>query len=490
MKPLSRPLFSFLSIASLFAALPGSLQGQDTARYQIMRMHYVQLSQGAGRPTSHPIKTVETVKNAVSGDNVQIVIVDPTVIVHPSLAGLGGAFNEQGGEAFMHLPEAQRKNLAEALFNPKTGAGLSLCRTAIGSSDFGLGAYSYSETPDDYTMAHFSVERDTKSVIPFILAAKAENPELRIFASPWSPPGWMKQNGSMTQKKGKGESNKNVLKSDPKIYAAYALYFSKYAQAYAKHGVQIERITIQNEPDMNPVYPGCDMQPEQMSELVTRYIRPQFDKDGVKTEIWAGTFRGIAGKGARNDAAAFMKLEGAKLVAGLGLQYVNERILNVLHKAYPDKPLMHTEGACYDGKNTIQQACARFGEVATWLYNGTENYCYWNMVLNESESSAWGWKQNSLATVDRTRGEVTYNNDFAVIALLSKFIRPGDQLLKIQAPEKQTAIAVKNGKRLVVFLQNNGDKAVTQKIQMPGESVPVELPPNSLCAFEFKTGTF
>ena len=89
----------------------------------------------------------------------------------------------------MSLPAADRKLLAEALFSPTKGAGFSFCRTAVGSSDFGLSAYSYSETPDDYEMKHFSVERDTKTVIPFILAAKRESPDLEIFASPWSPRG-------------------------------------------------------------------------------------------------------------------------------------------------------------------------------------------------------------------------------------------------------------------------------------------------------------
>jgi glucosylceramidase len=447
---------------------------------------FIELSDGA-TVSSHPIQSApfKAVKGLTGGAVVEVKLND---VIQPKLAGLGGAFNEIGGEAFMSLSLDSRKAVAEALFNPEKGAGLTLCRTAIGSSDFGLSEYSYSETPDDYEMKHFSVERDTKSVIPFILAAQAENPQLRIFASPWSPPGWMKETGKMARsvpgEKGMLSSKKNVLKSDPEIYQAYALYFSKYVQAYAKHGVTVERIIVQNETDMSPKYPGCNMLPDQMSDLILKYIRPQFEKDGLEAEIWAGTFRGRPNK--RNDADAFMKLEGRSASDGLGLQYCIPEVLTGLANDYPDVPKMHTEGACNNGKNTMSQARARFGEVAEWLYGGTENYCYWNMVLNETTASAWGWKQNSLMIIDRSSGAITYTSDFAPMALLSRYIRPGDQLLKIETTDEQPAIAVRNSERLVVFLQNDAEKPVTKTINLAGDRVSVEIPARQLSAFVFK----
>jgi glucosylceramidase len=286
--------------------------------------------------------------------------------------------------------------------------------------------------------------------------------------------------------KAKNPNDKNnVLKSDPEIYDAYALYFSNYVQAYADHGVEIDRILIQNETDMNPIYPGCDMLPDQMAELVYKHIRPQFEKDGLKTEIWAGTFRGREKKGSRNDGAEIMKLEGSKAIDGIGLQYASPSIVKALRSDYPEMPLMHTEGKCNNGRNDGGQARARFAEVANWLYCGVENYCYWNMVLNETSRSAWGWNQNSLVKVDRDAGTITYNNDFAPFALMGRFIRPGDQLVKVDAGGEK-AIAVKNDQRLVVFLQNNEAGPVSRMVQIGGNAVSVELPSNSLCAFVFK----
>lgn len=185
-----------LAALALNAALNVAPALHAEQNYRIDALHHVKLERRAQATTVDPIQTETVVKQpTVSGKT--SVTVYPNSVVHDSLTGIGGAFNEQGSEAFMRLPEAKRKELAEALFNPETGAGLTFCRTAIGASDFGLGAYSYSETPEDYQMEHFSVERDSKSVIPFIHAAQAENPGLSIFASPWSPPGWMKKNGRM-----------------------------------------------------------------------------------------------------------------------------------------------------------------------------------------------------------------------------------------------------------------------------------------------------
>lgn len=305
-------------IAGLCASLSAHAQVSD----QLDQLHYVQFPAGSAASSAHPILSGSISTPEQLAEPITTVTVFPNQVLQESLAGIGGAFNEQGGEAFMSLPSEARQDLAEALFNPESGAGLSFCRTAIGSSDFGLGAYSYSEVPEDYEMEHFSIELDTSSVIPFIQAAQAQNEDLKIFASPWSPPGWMKVNGRMdtvdaspVRVRNPNDPN-NVLKADPKVYDAYALYFSKYVQAYAAHGIDISRIIVQNETDMNPIYPGCNMLPDQMAELIKNHIRPRFEEDELSTEIWAGSFRGVKQKGARNDAAVIMTLPGAEDLYG------------------------------------------------------------------------------------------------------------------------------------------------------------------------------
>lgn len=455
----------------------GITVAQTEKEYKAVSINYVDLSDNA-KVSANPIITKALSNKLIKGSTsvIQIKLDD---IINSNLSGIGGAFNEQGGEAFMSLDTRQQKKLVVSIFNTEEGFGFSQCRTAIGASDFGLSAYSYSETTEDYEMKHFSVARDEKTVIPFIKAAYAENPALQMFASPWSPPGWMKKSGKMDG--GNENVSTNKLIDDPKIYNAYALYFTKYIQEYVTLGVKINRLIIQNETDMNPKYPGCDMSSEQMSELVINYIRPAFKEAKIATELWAGSFRGK-----RHDAQAFMTLEGAKVVDGVGLQYCGSKDIIALNKDYPKMKFMHTEGKCYNGDNTMEQARSRFSEVAMWLNGGCENYCYWNMILNEESKSAWGWKQNSMITIDRQTKKITYNPDYAPMALFSKFIQPGDQTLNTFQTHKMDVIAVSNKEHLVVFLQNDTEEEIIQNIKVENQNFTVELPVKSLCAFLFK----
>lgn len=479
---------SILITLCIAIGVHGITKAQTVTNYKPVSINYVDLSDGA-TVTAQPIHTkkLKIKSSEKSGSSVEIKLND---VIHSNLSGIGGAFNEQGGEAFMSLCKKDQNKLAKNLFSVKKGIGFSMCRTAVGASDFGLGAYSYSETPEDYEMKHFSVERDETSVIPFINAAKRKNPELKIFASPWSPPGWMKETGKMDDgaiRKEQGpkkrmmwvNNGKNYLRDEAKIYKAYALYFTKYVQAYAKQGVTIERLAIQNETDMNTIYPSCDMSPEQMSNLAFKYIQPAFDRANLKTEVWAGTFRGK-----RDDALKFIGLEGANKIDGIAMQYAGPNEVKDIYNA--GYPVMHTEGKCYNSKNTMEQARSRFREVSMWLNAGSENYCYWNMVLNEESKSGWGWKQNSMIKIDRNLNTITYNPDYAPIALLSKFIRPGDKSIKTVTPKKVDALTIKNEKQLIVFLQNDTDTVATKNIELSGQNYSVELPAKSLCAFVFE----
>jgi len=469
-------VFQLIALILCGFSVQQTIYAQSSWNYKKATLSYVDLSDDA-EITAQPVKT-KTIRLKKSKSSEDAIVIKLNNIINANLMGIGGAFNEQGGEAFMSLPESGRKALIESLFSSTKGSGFSFCRTAVGSSDFGLSAYSYSEVPEDYEMKYFSVDRDKKSVIPFILAAKSENPNLKMFASPWSPPGWMKESGKMDG--GSKSPATNVLRANPKIYKAYALYFSKYVQEYAKNGVNIDRLVVQNETDMNPKYPGCDMSPEQMAELITNYIKPQFAKDQVKTEIWAGSFRGK-----RSDAQKFMKLKNATDAVGVGLQYCSPSVLKELNKNYPNLKKMHTEGRCENGKNSMAQARIRFGEIASWINLGCENYCYWNIVLNETSKSGWGWKQNSLINIDRTTKVVTYNPDYAPISLMSRYIRPGDKSLKVEIKEG-TALAVCNNYRLVVFLQNDEKTTKLRHLNLEGKVFSVKIPAQSLSALIFE----
>ncbi len=390
---------------------------------------------------------------------------------YQTMKGIGGCFNEIGGIALSTLPESEQNEIMGNLFSP-ANAAFTFCRTAIGSSDFGADAYSYAGIPEDYDMKHFSVSRDEKALIPYIQKALAYNPDLFLFASPWSPPGWMKESGEMVW----GSS----LKDSPEIYRGYALYLWKYVEEYAKHGIPIRRLLVQNETDCKTNYPSCIFPPAQMINFVKNYLGPHFQHKHAKTEIWGGTYR-VVKDGGYEALSVFSDPGFRKYAKGVGMQYQDYNHLIDFRLLYPNIPLMHTESECFGGENSIEQAYDRLAEISKYVEAGSENFTYWNMILDETNESGWGWKQNSLITIDRTSGEVTYHPDYAVMALISHFVRPGDKRIAHLYWEGPTfAVQAPDGKNKV-FVVNREAESKSVVLRISGcEDVSVNIPPHSL----------
>ena len=165
-----------------------------------------------------------------------------------AIDGFGGCFNELGWIALSKAEEATRRQVFDAFFDKKAGCRFNYCRTPIGASDFAEQWYSYNEMDGDYQMACFSIERDFKYLIPYIREALQRNPEMTLFASPWSPPTWMKIPKIY---------NGGSLRWEKENLKAYALYFQKYIEAYRKAGIRIDQLHFQNEPCVQQVFASC-----------------------------------------------------------------------------------------------------------------------------------------------------------------------------------------------------------------------------------------
>ncbi len=437
-----------------------------------VKVYYVSLGEGATF-SSNPVLEYPQPQDVDGGTKINLY---PNQKLQ-TIDGFGGAFNEIGGEAFMALPRKARQEVADALFSPEV-SNFTLCRTAIGASDFGRSAYSYSEVADDYEMKHFSVEREKNSVIPMIQMAQKVNPQMKLFASPWSPPGWMKYSGFMD----KSDKNKKTsrLKDTPEIYEAYSLYFAKYVEAYKKNGIVIDRILVQNETDIPTKYPSNIMPPDQMFKLIG-YMRPMFEKRAIKTEIWAGTFRTAAVL----DMIEYASKPGyVDAVDGIGMQYTSTQYIQDLQVLAPGKPMMHTESACFNSQNTIKQAFSRFSEVASYINSGVKNFCYWNMILDETKSSGWGWPQNSLVVIDMKKGDVLYTPDYAVMSLFGRFIKPGVSRIASKVNGRNTtAMTFVDGDNVSIIMKNEGEEDMvischeynvfTNRAVVPAKSIAV-----------------
>ena len=184
-----------------------------------------------------------------------------TISVDPSrsyqtMDGFGASITDSSAHVLSRLDGRTRRATMKRLFSPSEGAGLSFLRQPMGASDFVAGDfYTYDDLPagrTDYDMSKFSIAHDREEIIPLLRQALALNPRLKVIGSPWSAPAWMKTNGSLIGGR---------LIDDPRIYAAYARYFVKFVQAYARAGVPVYAVTVQNEPqNRNPSgYPGMDL---------------------------------------------------------------------------------------------------------------------------------------------------------------------------------------------------------------------------------------
>ncbi len=358
-----------------------------------------------------------------------------------SWEGWGGCFNELGWTALSSLPEADRKQVIHALFDPVDGCRFNLCRLPIGASDYAAEWYSHNETEGDLEMAHFSIARDKRFLIPYIKEAQALRPDMKLFASSWSPPTWMKFPRAY---------NYGTLIWTPEILRAYALYLARFVEAYRAEGIRIDQIHVQNEPVADQKFPSCLWTGEQMREFIRDYLGPLFAKRKMDCEIWLGTLNTADYDGYVNTALS--DPDANRFISGVGLQWDGKGMVQRVHAAWPEKRIMQTENECGNGQNTWEYAQYVFSLLQHYIVNGASAYIYWNMVLAPTGLSTWGWRQNAMVTVDPQTRQVTLNPEFHVMKHFSRFIAPGAVRLPLAGCLAANALAFENpdGSRVTV----------------------------------------
>ena len=384
--------------------------------------------------------------------------------------GFGGCFNELGWIALAGLPAAEQQAILNRLFHPAEDCRFTICRLPIGASDYAAQWYSHNEHDGDYSMAHFSIERDRSYLIPYIRAAQAIQPAMRLFASPWSPPIWMKFPKSY---------NYGTLVWKKEILEAYALYFAKFVQAYGKEGLRIHQVHVQNEPNSDQKFPSCLWTGEKMRDFIRDHLGPTFERLGIDCEIWAGTIeRGDFSKWGHtilSDPAA------RRYVAGIGYQWAGKEALQCTHESWPNLRLMQTENECGQGKNEWEFAFHVFDLFRHYITNGVNAYIYWNMILAPSGRSTWGWTQNSMITIDPETKAVTYNPEFYVMKHFSHFIVPGARRVVLNGPWTANAVAFENPDgTLAVMIKNPLASPGAVRLRWAGNTQEIQLPAESI----------
>lgn len=386
------------------------------------------------------------------------------------IEGFGGCFNELGYRAFSALGEGERNAVMEELFS---ACDFRFCRLPVGANDFALGWYSYDETKDDYDLNDFSVEHDEETLLPYVRAALQKRKDIVLFASPWSPPSWMKDNG---------QYNSGRLRREERVIGCYAEYFARYLSEYEKRGVHIDILCPQNEIVADTNYPSCLYSGEEFERLIRR-VAKAIEAHGLRTQVWLGTINSDD----FGDYAFRMleKEETARLIGGVGYQWNGMKAIAKTFAAFPEVPLIQTESECGDGQNTFAYAEYIFALMHHYLTNGARAYVYWNMILGSDPRSTWGWAQNSLITVDEKTGTWRKNNEFYLMKHFSAFVGKGDSTVVCTGHWRSNAVCFrkKDGGHVAV-IHNPLNEARRIRVCAGEESATVLLPPHSFNTVE------
>jgi glucosylceramidase len=394
----------------------------------------------------------------------------------------GFGFTLTGGSAFHinNMSAAKRHELLTELFAfDKENIGISYLRISLGASDLDAEVFSYNDLPEgetDLNMERFSLEPDRKFLIPVLKEILTINPEIKIMASPWSPPTWMKTNNSS-----KGGSLK------PEYYDAYAKYFVKYVQEMQKEGITIDAITVQNEPLHPGNNPSLLMPAEEQATFIKTSLGPAFETAGIKTKIIIYDHNAD-----RPDypISILNDPEAAKYIDGSAFHLYGGVIENVsqVHEAHPNKNLYFTEqwiGAPGDFAGDFRW------HIKNLVIGASRNWCKtvleWNLAADPQQ------KPHTPGGCDRCLGALTIDGDlvtrepaYYIVAHASKFVRPGSLRIDSNIPEGLPNVAFKTpAGKVVVIVLNDSDSEKTFNLKVGKEIFTTSIVNGSVGTFVF-----
>jgi len=421
-------------------------------------------------------------------ENEITVFVDPSKTFQ-SYMGIGGAITDAAAETFYKLPENKRKELLNAYYSSTNGIGYTIARTNINSCDFSSDMYTY-VNDNDKSLTSFSVDHDKKYKIPFLKEANiAAANRLTIFASPWSPPSWMKDNNDML--------HGGKLKKE--FYPTWADYFVKFIKAYEKEGVNIWGVSIQNEPMATQRWESCLYTAEEEKDFLKNNLGPTFEKSGwsnKKIIVWDHN-RDLMYQRAQTY---FSDPVVAKYAWGMGFHWYEDwsggtpMYDNVkrVHESFPNEHLLFTEG-CAESFNASRYYAWVLGEkyarsMINDFNNGMEGFTDWNVLLDETGGpNHVGNFCFAPVHADTRTGELIYTNAYYYIGHFSKFIKPGAKRIISSASRSQlmtTAFKNPDGK-IIVIVMNQSDKAATYNLWVNGKAAVTEALPHSISTLIF-----
>jgi glucosylceramidase len=417
------------------------------------------------------------------------VFVDPTRVFQ-TFMGIGAALTDASSEVYAKLPEAQQREFMRAYYDPVNGIGYSLARTNIHSCDFSSGSYTYVQEGDG-SLSSFSIYHDRRFRIPFIKdAIRSAGGKLPLYASPWSPPAFMKTNNSMLQ----------GGKLKPEFAQSWANYYVKFISAYEKEGIPLWGISLQNEPMATQRWESCIYTAEEERDFLKNFLGPAMQKAGYgekKIIVWDHN-RDLM---VHRANVIFSDPQAAKYAWGMGFHWYEDwsggqpmfHNVGIVHNTFPNLNLVFTEG-CGERFDFVKLQEWYLGErygrsMINDFNNGTVAWTDWNILLDENGGP--NHAQNfcfAPVHADTRTGKLIYTNAYYYIGHFSKFIRPGAQRVNSAASRSQlltTAFLNKNNS-LVVVVMNTSDKAVDYNLCIGRYAAVVNIPARAIQTLQLK----
>ena len=397
--------------------------------------------------------------------------------VKQEILGFGGAFTESSSSIYKSLNPEKKEEIIEAYFG-RTGNQYNMGRTHINSCDFSLENYAHCETPGDISLSTFSIERDKKMIIPFIKdAIKQSLNNIKILASPWSPPAWMKTNKEMN----------NGGKLITKYRSSWANYYCKYIEYYEREEIPIWGISIQNEPEAKQTWDSCLYSAEEERDFIKHFLGPALEHHGLlskKVVIWDHN-RDVMVERARKvleDPIA------SKYVWGTGFHWYNGdhfEAVQQVHDEFPDKNLIFTEGCQENGPHI---GSWKLGErYATSIINDlnrwTRAWLDWNLILNETGGpNHVGNYCSAPIIVDTQSDTILYQSSYYYIGHFSRFLKRGDQIVKSNL-ESKTLLAlssINKSDELTSVVMNKSDQNIDFTYSIDEIKLKLKIPSRSI----------
>lgn len=381
---------------------------------------------------------------------------------------------------------SQRENLLQELFGKAPGLGFSFTRLTIGASDFSMRHYSLDDVPagqTDYPLAKFSIDPMRSDVLPVLKHALAINPKLKVMASPWSAPAWMKSTDSLI---------KGTLRPD--VYPVFARYLDKFADALAQEGVPLYALTLQNEPHYEPNdYPGMRLDPAARAKLIGDHVGPLFAKRSQKVRIldWDHNWdEPQSPLQVLADPKALPYVDGVAWHCYSGDPSAQTKV----HDAYPDKETYFTECSGGEGNAVWQETLP--WDVHNLIIGATRGWAksvlIWNLALDESYGPHFGGCPDcrGVVTINSKTGEVTRNLDYYALAHASRFVRQGAHRIDSSSgTDGVESVAFQNADdNSIALIVLNSAKATRHfSVSFDGKTFEHSMPAASVATFVWGT---